>query len=77
MLSQVDFVTMISDMQTHIEKTINITDELVSDLDDKELRFKLIALRQSKHIHLEAMSALSALVKHHIGQTAAKQQPAS
>lgn len=72
MLSQVDFITMMGDMQTHVEKTIAITDELVSDLDDKELRFKLIALRQSKHLHLEAMSALSTLVKHHMDQQRSK-----
>lgn len=72
MLSQVDFITMIGDMQTHVEKTITITDELVSELDDKDLRFKLIALRQSKHLHLEAMSALSTLVKQHMNQSASK-----
>lgn len=72
MLSQVDFVSMIGDMQTHVEKTISITNELISELDDKELRFKLIALRQSKHLHLEAMSALATLVKEHMNQSVSK-----
>lgn len=63
MLSQEDFVGMLNDMLTHVEKTIKITDDLVAELDDKDLRFKLIALRQTKYVHLEAMSALSALIK--------------
>lgn len=63
MLSQEDFVGMLNDMLSHVEKTIRITDDLVAELDDKDLRFKLIALRQSKYVHLETMSALSALIK--------------
>lgn len=76
MLSQNDFVSMIGDMETHVEKTILITDELVSVLDDKDLRFKLIALRQSKHLHLEAMSALGTLVRQHIAQAAKRKADA-
>lgn len=63
MLSQEDFIGMLGDMQSHVEKTIRITDDLVAELDDKDLRFKLIALRQTKYVHLEAMNALATLIK--------------
>lgn len=63
MLSQEDFVGMLNDMLAHVEKTIKITDDLVAELDDKDLRFKLIALRQTKYVHLETMNALSTLIK--------------
>ncbi|MCC8166323.1 MAG: hypothetical protein LIQ31_09265 [Planctomycetes bacterium] len=66
MLRQEDFVEMLGSMQTHVEKTIRITDELVSELDDVELRFKLVAFRQAKHLHLETLSALQTLVRHNM-----------
>ncbi|MCD8349472.1 MAG: hypothetical protein LUC93_02555 [Planctomycetaceae bacterium] len=69
MLSQEDFIGMLNDMQSHVEKTIKITDELVAELDDKDLRFKLIALRQTKYVHLETMNALSTLIKKNMRQS--------
>ena len=63
MLSQDDFVGMLRDMQKHVEKTIKIADELVAGLEDKELRYKLIALRQTKYMHLEAMAALQTVIQ--------------
>ncbi len=69
MLSQEDFIGMLNDMQAHVEKTIKITDELVAELDDKDLRFKLIALRQTKYVHLETMNALATLIKKNMRQS--------
>lgn len=62
MLRQEDFIDMLGEMQSHVEKTIRITDELVAEVDDTDIRFKLISLRQTKHLHLEAMTALKTLL---------------
>lgn len=62
MLRQEDFIDMLGEMQDHVEKTVRITDELVAEVDDIDIRFKLISLRQTKHLHLEAMAALKTLL---------------
>ncbi len=63
MLRQDDFVNMLASMLSHVERTINITDELVVEMKDRDLRFKLVALRQAKYSHLETLEALSTLLK--------------
>lgn len=63
MLSQTDFVNMLTDMHTHMDKAVRILDELVSDIDDKDLRYRLVALRQTKRSHMEALAALTSVIK--------------
>ena len=63
MLSQSDFVTMLTDLQRQLIITIKTIDELICELDDKELRYRFLAMVQTKQRHLEAMNALASMVK--------------
>ncbi|MCC8181000.1 MAG: hypothetical protein LIP23_08850 [Planctomycetes bacterium] len=63
MLSQKDFITMLMDMQAHVSRAMEITNVLVQELSEKELRYKLAALNQTKRMHLDAMNALTTLLK--------------
>lgn len=65
MLSQDDFIKMLSDMQAHIARAIKTTNDLVMDLDDNDLRLKLVALGQGKQLHLEALTALNTVLRDH------------
>lgn len=65
MLSQDDFINMLSDMQAHIARAIKTTNDLVMDLDDTDLRLKLVALGQGKQLHLEALTALNTILRDH------------
>ncbi len=76
MLRQDDFVAMLASMLAHVERTIRITDELVVELHDRDLRFKLVALRQAKFNHLETLEALSTLLKENMAATPEKKAPA-
>ncbi len=63
MLRQDDFIAMLASMLAHVDRTIRITDELIVLLEDKDLRFKLVALRQAKYSHMETLEALSTMLK--------------
>lgn len=65
MLTQNDFMIMLGDMQAHMAKTVAIVESLTTETEDKDLRYKFVALKQSKLLHLETLQALSALVRHH------------
>lgn len=66
MLTQNDFISMLGDMRTHTAKTIAVIERLITESDDKNLRLRFVALKQTKLTHLEAMQALSALVEDHM-----------
>lgn len=73
MLTQNDFLSMLGDMQAHMAKTVITAESLITDTEDKDLRYKFVALKQSKLLHLETLQALSALVREHSqGTTAAE-----
>ena len=63
MLSQSDFVFMLTDLQRQLIVTIKTIDDLIGELDDKDLRYRFIAMVQTKQRHLEAMNALASMVK--------------
>lgn len=63
MLSQNDFVSMLTDLQKQLISTIKTIEELIGELDDKDLRYKFVAMAQTKQRHLEAMNALASMVK--------------
>ncbi len=63
MLSQNDFVTMLTDLQRQLIETIRMIEELIDELDDKDLRYRFVAIVQTKKAHLDAMNALASLVK--------------
>ena len=63
MLSQSDFVLMLTDLQRQLILTIKTIDELVGELDDKDLRYRFVAMVQTKQRHLEAMNALASMIK--------------
>ncbi len=63
MLTQTDFVTMLTDLQVQMVSTIRTIQILSNEIEDKELRYQFVAMAQSKQRHLEAMNALASLVK--------------
>lgn len=58
-------MAMLGDMQAHMAKTVTVVESLITDTEDKDLRYKFIALKQSKLLHLETLQALAALVRDH------------
>ncbi len=68
MLTQNDFVSMLGDMRNHTAKTIAVIERLITETEDKNLRLKFVALKQTKLTHLEAMQALTTLVNNHMYQ---------
>jgi hypothetical protein len=63
MLTQSDFVSMLTDLQVQMVTTIKTIQTLTNEIEDKELRYQFVAMAQSKQRHLEAMNALASLVK--------------
>ncbi len=72
MLTQHDFLSMLGDLQAHTGKTVSVIEGLLAGIDDKELCLKLVALKQTKLVHLEAMQALSTLVRDNVRGGAAE-----
>ena len=63
MLTQTDFVSMLTDLQVQMVTTIKTIQMLTNEIEDKELRYQFVAMAQSKQRQLEAMNALASLVK--------------
>ena len=63
MLTQSDFVSMLTDLQVQMVTTIKTIQMLSNEIEDNELRYQFVAMAQSKQRHLEAMNALASLVK--------------
>lgn len=62
MLNQRDFVKILGELRKQLLKTMNNMDYLVDRLDDTDLCYKFVALKQMKKHHLEAMNAIASKV---------------
>lgn len=63
MLTQSNFVSMLTDLQVQMVTTVKTIQTLTNEIEDKELRYQFVAMAQSKQRHLEAMNALASLVE--------------
>lgn len=72
MLNASDFIVTLGELGQQILKTVNVLDSLATEADDKDLRYELLARRQTKRRHMEAINALTIAVR---SRTASGEKP--
>lgn len=63
MLNAGDFIITLGDLGRQILATAVVLDGLAAEVDEKELRYELLAMRQAKRRHLDAINALIVLIR--------------
>lgn len=77
MLNANDFIATLGDLGKQILRTANILDSLAAEADDKDLRYELLAMRQAKRRHMEAINALAIMVNSRANQNQGGKPPGS